>query len=467
LAQWGNVTGGGTTVNALINIRGDFKDFKRYPLSFNRRAMLRAYKKAEDAMNVLNAQPPLRGFDGPYILENNDLFSDGYAEAVIASAVNQGFPQRDDLNGAGNPFGAGFIQAQIKNGQRNNAYQAYVLQAPSSVAARITTLTGARVERVLLSLTGRRARGVVYVDSEGIEHTELASKGVVLAAGAIFSPTILEKSGIGSPDILDPLGIPVRGRNDHVGEHLQDHLGYTMFFITTPSPYTNVTFLAEQQALYVANQTGLFASPSVNALVFMKELGSEVVNGALQCVQGQTLGLPGPNGTTTFVTVVQTYALDVKSVGQVHVGPGGSVIFDPRYASRVEDLELLAQVAQRTRQILLGSGRAFGQLDLATGAVITDPNFLQTPEELRQTLIQNAGGFIPIPYSGLHYTGSLSLGKVVNPRTMRVMAEGLFRNYDIEGLYVVDASVIPITPKANTALPTIAVAERASEIILY
>ena len=475
--QYGRVLGGGTTVNAMINVRGDFADYADYPANWQAGVMETSFKYVEDASNVVGAVPPNRGFHGPYQLSNNALFSDGLPEAVIAAAVAQGLPERIDINNDSSPYGAGLIQAQLKDGERFDAYQAFVESANWFVSRRISTVTEATVEKIVfrgdlefVEAEPYKARGVRFgkPDRNGKvrRYRVFARKGVVLAAGAIETPILLEKSGIGSANRLAAYGIAPLLINEEVGENLRDHLGYTMIFITTPSPYTNFTFLGQQAVVYLTTKTGIFATPGVNALVFTKELNSTVVNGAIEVVQGATFDQLTPQGPVTLM-IVQTYNLDPQSVGSVHFS--GTVdapyVIDPNYGAEDVDLEVMAQVARRCRQIMLGSGRAFGQLKFLTGAVIADPTYLESVAELRGTLAANT--VLGIPYSGTHFVGSASLDKVVDPVSMKVFGfDDQNVRHEINGLYVVDASIIPISVKANTALPVIGTAERASRLIL-
>lgn len=485
------ILGGGTTVNALIYVRGDLRDYDDYwPVDWDSNVMLQAYKSVENATNVVGADPNNRGFTGRFHLENNEFqgFEDILPDSVIASAANLGIPSVSDLNGDIELFGAGKIQFQRKNGIRWDSFTAFIGSIKNPfLKARIKVMKNTNVEKVLIhkkkvpwwkfddeSTENLKARGVIVdapEDALCCEKRKLfARKGVVLAAGAVETPIILERSGVGDKNRLCNLGIETLVHNPQVGENLQDHIGQTVFFITVPSGYTNTTFLGEQAIEYITSQTGLFSSPSVNTLVFSKENGADRVNYASQLVQGLSFQVPIPGFPEPItIFVVQTYALDIESRGSIHYSgtEDDPYILDPNYGGNDSEIDALRFGFRTLIRTYLGSGLAFGALNLVTGEVMADPNFLPTREEMRNMLFQ--GNVIGGTFAGYHFTGSAALGEVVRSNTCNVGGydpDDACTVVDIDNLHIVDASIMPKIPRANTMASVLAVARRASELIL-
>ena len=214
----GKMLGGSSSVNGMIYVRGEPKRYDEWADQGNAGwgwdDLLPYFKKLEDRVDNPG---PLRGKGGP-ITCSDVSFNDPVSEGFLKACESWGSFINPDYNGE-NAEGAGWLQFSIRNGKRCSAAKGYL--RPIKGRENLTVLTGASVERLLLD--GKRVTGVEY-RHQGVLKTLSAAREVILSAGPIISPKILELSGIGQPELLKGLGIEVKHELAGVGENLQDHL---------------------------------------------------------------------------------------------------------------------------------------------------------------------------------------------------------------------------------------------------
>ena len=216
----GKVLGGSSSINAMVYIRGHWKDYEDWKAAGNPGwgldDVLKAYRAMED-YPAGNAD--LRGRGGP--IHINDIGPDAHplCEPFIKATEATGLRFNSDFNGA-EQEGVGLYQLTTRNGRRLSAARAFL--RPAMKRANLRVETHAHVTRILFD--GARATGVEYVKS-GVTHQALAAREVIVSGGAVNSVQLLQLSGIGPAALLRQHGISVRRDNPNVGDHLQDHVG--------------------------------------------------------------------------------------------------------------------------------------------------------------------------------------------------------------------------------------------------
>ena len=213
----GRVVGGSSAINGMLQVRGQPLDYDTWQRRGNRGwswdEVLPYFRRVEHFERGGDA---LRGSTGLLNIadmrERHEL-----VDAFIAAGVECGYPRNPDYNGA-RQDGVGYYQVTQKNGRRVSAAQAYL--DPARGRANLALHTGAQVRRVLFE--GRRAVGVEF-DREGKTETVHAARAVILSAGAVKSPQLLELSGVGAPELLRAQGIALRHALPGVGENYRDH----------------------------------------------------------------------------------------------------------------------------------------------------------------------------------------------------------------------------------------------------
>lgn len=216
----GKVIGGSSSINAMVYVRGDASDFEDWRSAGNVGwgwdDVLPAFKAMED--NEAGADQ-WRGRGGPLFISANDRDRHWTGKAFQEASVAAGLKSNPDLNGA-TQEGVGHFQLTVKNGQRNSASRAFL--RPALKRKNLTVLSNALVTRIMFQ--GKRAVGVEYLQG-GIAKQAVAKAEVIVAAGAINTPQLLQLSGIGDGAHLQGLGITPVHENRHVGRNLKDHQG--------------------------------------------------------------------------------------------------------------------------------------------------------------------------------------------------------------------------------------------------
>ncbi|MGY2128577.1 GMC family oxidoreductase [Blastococcus sp. SYSU DS0617] len=442
----GKVLGGSSSINAMIYIRGARADYDEWASltgddSWSYEHVLPLFRRMED--NARGADE-WHGVGGPLRVE--DLRSPhAWTKAVVESAVAAGYPRNDDFNGAAQE-GVGQYQVTQKRGRRWSSADAYL--HPAMDRPNLTVLTGALTTRVLVS--GGRATGVEY-RWNGSLHTARAAAEVVLSGGAVNSPQLLMLSGIGPADHLREVGVDVVHDLPGVGAGLQDHplvpvvwnvrSGESLFRAESPSGYAKwfgarrgpLTSNLAEAGLFTRSRADL-AEPDLQMhflpVKFWKQAEVD----------------PDVDAFTAAIVLV-----DVHSRGSVRLrsaDPTWAPSIDAGYLTDERDLDALVCGVEKAREIAsVGPLASVLADEWSPGAAVTGREALRA--KVRETL-----------ESLYHPVSSCRMGTdemaVVDPQ---------LRVHGIEGLRVVDASVMPTLVRGNTNAPTIMIAERAADLI--
>ncbi|MDQ4055192.1 MAG: GMC family oxidoreductase N-terminal domain-containing protein [Actinomycetota bacterium] len=437
--------GGCSSMNAMIYIRGNRADYDAWRDQYGATGWgfddVLPYFMRSEGNTRLGA--PLHGQTGPVHVEDR-VYTHELSQAFVQSAVSAGLKPTNDFNGA-EQEGAGQYQVTCKGGRRWSTNEAYLKPARSRPNLEIAT--GAFASRIEIS--GGRATGVTFQQG-GAEHTVSARREVLLCGGAINSPHLLMLSGIGPSAHLGEHGIESKLELPGVGANLQDHPVVPMLWYTR-----GVTDLGELNNLrsfarWKLRGNGPLASNIGEAGAFFASRD----------------GLPAPdiqihvapsgfydNGlrepTSRMFTAAPTL-VGVQSRGSIRLrsaDPTWHPAIDAAYLEDQTDLDALLAGARRTWEICTqGALAAYLDRPWQLPASPTDEDLLEHIRTWAQTLYH--------PVS----TCAMGTGEdaVVDPE-LRVRG--------IDGLRVVDASVMPAVPRGNTNAPTIMVAEKASDLI--
>ncbi len=443
----GKVLGGSSSINAMCYARGHRKDYDLWASEGNEGwsfdDVLPYFKRAEDQSRGASEY---HGVGGPLSVE--DLrHHNPLSDVFLAATKEQGYPQTDDFNGA-RQRGFGFYQVTQKNGQRCSAAAGYL--APARERANLKVITGAYTKRVLFD--GQRAIGIEY-ERKGKAHNVYADQEVILSAGAINSPQILMLSGVGDGAQLAKANLKAHHELPGVGSNLQDHLDICTLYQSTSSLTYDSTNDVAIGLRYMLFRDGIGSSNIAEAGGFLAsalaaddrpDLQFHFVPAMLDD-HGRNK-LPG-NGFT-----LHCCPLRPQSVGHLELDPenpaGPAKIF-ANYLSAPEDLRLMLEGVRISRDIFSASS-----FDPYRGEEIFPGSDKQSKEEIIEFIRAKSESIY-------HPVGTCKMGQ----DDMSVVDAHL-RVRGLDGLRVVDASVMPRLISGNTNAPTIMIAEKASDMIL-
>lgn len=446
----GRGLGGSSLINGMIYVHGQPHDYDRWSdlgaTGWSAKTVLPYFKKLETyALATAN-----RGNTGPmHIDQVRERFP--IASAILQAAKQAGYPENPDYNGS-DQEGFGYYQVAQKDGQRWSVYDGYL--KPALQRSNLDVQTQAMVLR--LDFDGKRCVGVTY-RQEGQIKTVKARKEVILAAGAVQSPQLLEVSGVGDPDRLARLGIPVVHASKEVGENYTDHYATRMNWrvkgAQTLNESTRGLKLLRSVLQYALTRRGVLtlgtglvhgfvrSRPAVSTpdvqYFFMHASYADAAVRRLDTEPGMTMGVTG---------------LRPSSRGSIHAqspsmtdGPA----ICPNFLSTLEDQVCLIEGMKKVRELMQQPAIAKHIVcEMSPGPDVQDDrDWLHFAKENGQTIY--------------HPIGTCRMGSdesaVVDP-SLKVKG--------VMGLRVVDASIFPSMVSGNTQGAVMAVAERASEIIL-
>ncbi|MEI6418286.1 MAG: choline dehydrogenase [Sphingomonadales bacterium] len=448
----GRALGGSSSINGMVYIRGHASDYDRWAqlglTGWGWADVLPYFRKAEDSER---GSDEFHGSGGPLHTSRKGALPNPLNDAFLSAAQEAGHPRTDDFNGP--QFeGAGFYDATIKDGQRFSAAKAY-LTAEVRRRANLTIITDVQVEKLLVA--GGRATGVAY--KRGGVAAEALGREVIVCAGAVGSPQLLMLSGIGPAAHLQAMGVPVVHDAPDVGGNLQDHLDIILQWKCS-QPVTlnrNATFLGKMTSLakWVFAKTGNAAhmpTPTGAFLSTREGLAAPDIQMHFMPVKGQPHGrgeISGEHGYQLHVCQLRP-----ESRGTIRLrspDPLAPPAIDPNYLSASEDVETLYRGVCLAREI----GRQPAMAGYNAGEVWPGPGV-----EGRDALVAAMRDWAETIY---HPVGSCRMGVDAT-----AVVDGECRVNGIEGLRVVDASVMPYLVSGNTNAPTIMIAEKVADLML-
>ncbi len=446
----GRGLGGSSAINAMIYTRGHPLDYDEWEAlgctGWNWREVLPYFRRAEGNARGADAW---HGADGP--LTVSDLrFRNPFAQRFIDAAHAAGYPLNADFNGP-EQEGVGFYQVTHRDGARCSVARAYLYDQPRR---NLEIVTDATVLRIVFD--GRRASGVTLARRGGEVRTLGARAEVIVAGGAFNSPQLLMCSGIGPAEQLRAHGIAVLHDAPEVGQNLIDHIDFIINKRVNSSELVGICArglakMTPQLVRWLRRRDGMMSSNVAEAGGFLR---SEP-------------GLDRPDLQLHFCTALvddhnrhmhwgfgyslHVCALRPKSRGNVALASGDArdaPRIDPRFFSDSRDLDLLMTGAKAMRRILAAAPLASqGGRELYTDPADDDAT-------LRATIVARADTIY-------HPVGTCRMGS-----DARAVVDPLLRVRGVEGLRVVDASVMPTLIGGNTNAPTVMIGERAADFIV-
>ncbi len=453
----GKVVGGSSSINAMVYCRGlpgDFDDWARAGnMGWSWQDVLPVYEGFENRVDASGA--PAGG--GPLFVSDVRHQLHPMERHFFQAAKQAGLPFTEDFNGP-SPEGVGRYQINTRRGMRWSAADAFL--RPAMRSGNVDLQTGALAERILFE--GRKAVGVSYRQG-GVVHTARARGAVVLSAGAVQSPQLLQLSGIGPGDLLQRHGITPILAQAQVGANLQDHLAMSYYFKATEPTLNNVlsTLWGKLRAglQYVStlggplsisvNQCGGFVRSHAQATQADMQLYCNPITYTLAASKSGTQIVP--DRFAGFILCFQPCRplsrgrIDIATTDAAH-----APLITPNYLSHPDDLVQALHGARLVRSLSeTAAMRGLIQQPIAPSLDTMDDAAMV--EDFRQRAS-----------TCYHPVGSCTMGpdaatSVVNPK---------LQVHGIDQLYVVDASVFPNVTSGNTHAPTTMVAHKGAQAIL-
>ncbi len=446
----GRVLGGCSSINGMIYMRGQARDYDLWRqlgnVGWAWDDVLPYFKRSEDQVRGADE---VHGVGGEWRVEEMRI-SWEILDAFRAAAVEIGIPPTDDFN-RGNNEGCGYFQVNQRRGVRVNTAKAFL--KPARRRANLAVTTGAEAAELLFE--GKRCVGVAFV-RRGVREEARAGE-VILAAGAIGSPVLLERSGIGAAARLQSHGIAVRQELAGVGENLQDHLqirmAYKVHHTKTLNERANslVGRIGMGLEYFLFRRGPLTMAPSQLGCFTKSDPARDTpdLEYHIQPLSLDRFDAP-PHPFPAFTASVCN--LRPESRGSVHLKgpePKRAPAIRPNYLATEEDRRVAALSMRLTRRIAAAKALArFEPEEFRPGpAAETDADLVRAAGEIGTTIF--------------HPVGTCRMGS-----DRLAVVDARLKVRGIGGLRVADASVMPTITSGNTNAPTIMIAEKAADMIL-
>ena len=469
----GKVLGGSSSINGMIYMRGQARDYDQWGALGNPgwswAECLPYFLKHEDFHQGANAFHAAPGFDdtgsregGEWRVEKQRL-QWAVLDAFAQAAQQSGIPATDDFNRGSNE-GVGYFDVNQKNGVRWNTTKGFL--RPVQERNNLQVWTGAHITKVLTEMTdhGLKAVGVevipkLHKGGSG-QPVQVKCKGeVILCAGAVGSPQLLQLSGIGPADLLQQHGIEVKHDLPGVGSNLQDHLQIRAIFKVEGVPTLNTTAnslwgKAKIGVEYAFKRTGPMSMAPSQLGAFTRSDASQPHPNLQYHVQPLSLEAFGQPLHTYNAFTASVCNLNPTSRGSVQIRSALSTdapLIAPNYLSTEADRLIAAESLRVTRRIVAQPALAkYKPTEVKPGVQFqTDVDLAKLAGDIGTTIF--------------HPVGTAKMGPTSDPMAV---VDGRLRVHGVQGLRVVDASVMPLITSGNTNSPTLMIAERAAAWIL-
>jgi choline dehydrogenase len=447
----GRVLGGCSSINGMIYMRGQARDYDSWAAQGNPgwawNDVLPLFKAVE---HHYAGASELHGSGGEWRVERQRL-SWEILQAFRSAAAQTGIARIEDFNGGDNE-GCSYFEVNQRSGVRWNASKAFL--HPVTHRPNLSVLTDAQVERILLE--NGRASGVL-LRHQGKRKQILARREVILCAGAIGSPTLLQRSGIGPQRLLQKHGIAVRHALESVGANLQDHLQLRLIYRFSGAPSLNKIASSVWGKMgmglqYLFKRSGPLSMAPSQLGAFAKsdpQQTSANLEYHVQPLSLERFGEPLHNFPAFTASVCDLRPLSRGSVQIRSADMDDKPIIQPNYLSHPQDLQVAADAIRLTRLIVSAPALSpYRPLEYKPGLKY------QSEDDLRQAAAE-------IGTTIFHPVGTCRMGE-----DSKAVVDSRLRVHGIPGLRVVDASIMPTITSGNTCSPVLMIAEKAAHMIL-
>ena len=441
------VLGGCSSTNGLVIVRGQAQDYDDWASLGNNgwswQEVLPYFKRLE---NYHHSAHDTRGTQGPMHVQKARTST--LSEAFLDACDHAGTPRVDDFN-TGDQWGAGYADVNIFDGRRQSASHCFL--NPALARPNLTLITGAEVTKLVM-----QGNTVIGIETKQHGQTQIyhADREVLLCAGAINSPLLLEASGIGQREKLSALNIECRHELPGVGENLQDHLGAIMAYQVSLAETVNDQFtlggILKNLWQFWRDKKGLLSYPSTDVIAFLKS-DDELPRPDLQIHFTPASGIRDNNGKSIMDKVsgitALIYPTRPTSRGSVHLSEHGCCI-TPNYLSTEYDREVTLKGINKLRQIFNAPPLApFIKGEIRPGCSC------DTNEELMAYIAATST-------TSYHPVGTCKMG-----HDPHAVVDDQLKVHGVQGLRVVDASIMPTLCSGNTNAATMMIAMKAADMI--
>ena len=448
----GKTLGGSSSINAMLYVRGNRWDYDHWASLGNEgwsyADVLPLFRRSENNEQI---DDQFHGQGGPLNV-TYPRFESSVSDCFLKAAASQGIKQNPDYNGA-EQEGAFLYQATHKNGERCSAAKAYL--TPNLSRPNLRVLTRATSAKVLFD--GRRACGVAYYQGSELKEVR-ARREIIVSGGAFGSPQLLMLSGIGDGDELRRFGIPVVHHLPGVGKNLQDHIDYVQTWrVSSTTETIGVSLRGAGHIIssiweWRSKRSGLMTTNYATAGAFVRSTPDAAVPDlqlifVVAILDDHARKLHLGHGMSCHVDVLRPFSRGVVSLASPD--PRVAPAIDPKFLSDERDMNLLLKGGQIQQRII--ESPAF---DGVRGKMLYPTN-VNDPAGMERDIRARAD-------TQYHPVGTCKMGPESDP--MAVVNDRL-RVREIDGLRVVDASIMPTIVGGNTNAPTIMIGEKAADMI--
>ncbi|MEM9011111.1 MAG: GMC family oxidoreductase N-terminal domain-containing protein [Pseudomonadota bacterium] len=424
----GKVLGGSSSLNGMLYVRGHRTDYDNWAYQGNPgwdyASVLPYFKKSEDFERGANEYHG----SGGLLRVTTDYEIHPTTQRIVDACIAAGHPFNEDYNGA-DTEGVNVAQMTTKDGKRHSTSVAFL--RPALERENLAVLTNSRVKH--LTFDGLRASGVTYIQA-GEERTVSARREVILSSGTIESPRILMMSGIGERAHLEEHGIPVVHDLPGVGQNLHDHSLAPVIFEGDVPPPTNPAVIPLHAQAFIRSDPRLPA-PDMQPLFFHVPLYTTDTQEAVT-PSAYTLCAGGVSPTSRG---------EIRLTG---AGLDAPLELNPNLLSTDYDVETLVECIKMMRAVAAEAPLA----EITTREIYPGPE-VQSDEALADYARNSLQSYH-------HQVGTCKMGN-----DALAVVDHELRVHGIDGLRVIDASIMPVVPTGNTNAPTIMIAEKGADLV--